>query len=177
VHEVGFIYKIIQRRTVNRTWNLTSIYSIYHIIEKGRRSLWRPRKSWKDKRDIEGCGTGTGPKYSSFIMMIMMMNFLIICVIPNYKLFNFSTQSPSLYIIYTHHNNMDSKQLRSEFSFYCVHILIFWIKVMAVCQAKTCWWIKAEINNCCVWLDLRCFLQTCRHLITYWFVCLGSIQI
>jgi hypothetical protein len=167
VHWVGFIYKIIQRCTVNRIWNLTSIYSIYHIIAKERRNLLRPRKSRKDKRDPECYGTGTTPKYSIFKMMIIMMKFVIFCVIPNYKfvifcvipnykfvifcvipnykLFNFSSQIS--YIIYTHLNNMDFKQLRSEFSLYCVHIVIFSVKVIAVCQAETCRWIKAEIKK------------------------------
>jgi hypothetical protein len=156
----------ILRINCARIWLYLQDYTETH----GQQNL---KLDWKDKRILEGYGTGTGPKYSSFIMMIMMMNFLIFCVIPNYKLFNFSTQRPSLYIIYTHLSNMDSKQLRSEFSFYCVHILIFSVKVMAVCQAETCRRIKAEINNCCVWLDVRCFLQTCRAVIAYW---LGSTE-
>jgi hypothetical protein len=104
------------------------------------------------------------------------MKFVILCFIPNYKLFNFSAQSPSLYIIYTHHNNIDSKQLRSEFLFYCVHILIFSFKVLTVCQVETCCWNKAEINNCCFWLDLRCFMQTCRAVIAYSFLWLCSTE-
>jgi len=66
------------------------------------------------------------------MMMMMMMNFLIFCIILNYKLFNFSPQSSCFYIIYTHHNNMDCKKFRSEVSFHSVHILIFWAKVMLV---------------------------------------------
>ena len=68
----------------------------------------------------------------------MMMNFLIFSIILNYKLFNFHSQNSSYYFLYTHHNNMNSKKFRSEFSFYCVHIPIFAVKVMFVSQAETC---------------------------------------
>jgi len=99
-----------------------------------------PRKTWKKKRIIEGYGAGTSPNHSNFIIMIiiMMMNFVIFCITLNYKLFNFHSQNSFFYFLYTHHNNMDSKKFRSEFSFYCVHILIFSVKEILVCQAEMC---------------------------------------
>jgi len=137
-----------------------------------------PRKSWKKKRNIECYGAGTRPKHSNFIIMIiiLMMNFLIFLIILNYKLFNFLSQNTSFYFLYTHHNNINSKKFRSEFSFYCVHILIFSVKVILVCQAEACCQITVEINNWFILLNLRCLLQTCRSVITYLFVCLASTQ-
>jgi len=43
------------------------------------------------------------------------------------------------------YNNINCKQLRSQFPYNCVHTLTFLLNVMMAYQAKTCCWIDTGI--------------------------------
>jgi hypothetical protein len=45
---------------------------------KGKRSIRRPRKRWKDQLHLEGYRTGTTPNASQLMMMMMMMMMMMI---------------------------------------------------------------------------------------------------
>jgi hypothetical protein len=63
-----------------------------------------------------------------------------------------------LYVVHTQHNNMNCKQLSSQFSYNCVHSLVFSVSLVLAFQAEMCCWINSGMNSYCAKLYFLWFL-------------------